>query len=1165
MKQLADDNARRAIRTVLDRSVLVEAAAGTGKTTELVSRIVNVIAEGRAGIDELVAVTFTEKAAGELKLRLRACLEEKYQAATGEEHKARLRAAAAGLEEAHINTIHGFCADLLRERPVEARVDPRFEAMDESSSHRLYDEAFARWLETQLDSPPEGVRRALRRRAKEDPTDGLRRAGWELVQWQDYAAGWRREPFARESEIDALVNRLHAFADLTSNPTKPGDPFYEDTYRARRFSEDLRRVEEARGADRARDYDGLEGEFVIFTTGWTEEVKKFRKPRPGQGIYYKKDVRRTDVQAAHTGLLNAVESFAGRADADLAALLHDELRESIAGYHDLKLQAGRLDFLDLLMLARDLIRDCASIRSEFQRRFKCIFIDEFQDTEPLQVEILMLLASDDPTIDRWQDVTPAPGKLFVVGDPKQAIYRFRRADLGIYQKVKDQLSARGAECVELTTSFRAVPSIQRAVNRAFAPLMTGDRNTLQAAYVPLSAYRDDRDDQPAVVALPVPAPYGYGSVVRGNAVEHSLPDAAAAFIHWLIRASGWRVTESQQPGEWVPVAARHVCLLFRRLESWGDDVARAYVTALEARAIPHLLVGGKSFHEREEVQTICTALAAIEWPDDELSVFATLKGSLFAVGDQALLEYRHRHGHLHPFLIPKEDRAEGVVPVVQALQILQDLHRNRNHRAVAETIARLLESTRAHAGFVLRPSGGQALANVLHIAELARLYEEGGGISFRGFVEQLNQEAHDGQSPEAPILEEQSDGVRIMTVHKAKGLEFPVVILADITAKLARSPASRHLDSERGLSAVRIGGWTPVELTEHDAEETARDRAEGIRVAYVAATRARDLLVVPAIGDDPGEHSGGAAVSAWWTSPLHGAIYPAADQRRNPEIATGCPAFGDDTLLSRPKSGPGADNVAPGLHRLTAPPDKKLQEGYGVVWWDPSRLTLGVEPKHGLRRTELLVPVTPEIVADDRKAYDAWRAERHSLIKLGSEPCLTVRTATEQAALSGPDPAPLVVIQEIEPLEDRPAGPRYGALVHAVLATVALDADSEHLAATATLQGRILGAKPEEVASAIETVGRALKHPLMERARRSAAAGACRREASLTLSLPDHTLIEGIADITFQEDGVWTVIDFKTDRELEKKLEVYRRQIGLYAEAISSATGQPCKAILMRV
>src|SRR4029077_15572522 len=180
------------------------------------------------------------------------------------------------------------------------------------------------------------------------------------------------------------------------------------------------------------------------------------------------------------------------------------------------------------------------------------------------------------------------------------------------------------------------------------------------------------------------------------------------------------------------------------------------------------------------------------------------------------------------------------------------------------TIPPPLSATRAHVAFVLRPAGEQALANVLHVAELARQYEMSGGMSFRGFVEELRAEADGGQAAEAPILEEGSDGVRLMTVHKAKGLEFPVVILADITAKLNTDRADRLIDRDRNACYLRLGRWTPSELAAHEPLEIERDAAEGVRIAYVAATRARDLLVVPAVGDI--EYDGG------WTSPLNGAL-----------------------------------------------------------------------------------------------------------------------------------------------------------------------------------------------------------------------------------------------------------------------------------------------------
>src|SRR4029453_14159424 len=173
----------------------------------------------------------------------------------------------------------------------------------------------------------------------------------------------------------------------------------------------------------------------------------------------------------------------------------------------------------------------------------------------------------------------------------------------------------------------------------------------------------------------------------------------------------------------------------------------------------------------------------------------------------------------------------------------------RTSGGVSGTLQELLAATRAHVGFALRTGGEQALANVLPIPELARQYEMGGGISFRGFVDELRVAADTAQASEAPILEEDSDGVRMMTVHKEKGLEFPVVILADLTCRLSRPDAGRWIDPEGSLCALKLGGWAPIDLLLHGPEEAARDKAEGDRLAYVAATRARDGLVVPTVGD----------------------------------------------------------------------------------------------------------------------------------------------------------------------------------------------------------------------------------------------------------------------------------------------------------------------------
>jgi ATP-dependent exoDNAse (exonuclease V) beta subunit len=504
-----------------------------------------------------------------------------------------------------------------------------------------------------------------------------------------------------------------------------------------------------------------------------------------------------------------------------------------------------------------------------------------------------------------------------------------------------------------------------------------------------------------------------------------------------------------------------------------------------------------------------------------------------------------------------------------------------------------MESTRAYAGFALRPSGEQALANVLHMAELARQYDASGSISFRGFVERLREDAEGGEAPEAPILEEGGDGVRLLTLHKAKGLEFPVVILADVTCKLSRDTATRYVDARRSLCAVSIAGWTPHDLLEHNDEEARYDQAEGVRVAYVAATRARDLLVVPTIGDDPFEKRWDD-VKTWWISPLLPAVYPAPEHRRQSAVVAGCQEFGEDSVRTRPGGKRrGDDNIRPGLHHFDAvtpvsertlgpKPPLKAAEGmsasstahdsdcygaYGVVWWDPFKLTLGVPRKHGIRQYGLLEEAGDEAIAEDLKSYQAWRGRRDATIARASLPSLLVQTATERARQvdDGNTERHSVSVTEVARDLKRPAGLRYGALVHALLASVPLDAGHEEVNGVATLQGRILGATPDEVASAVSVTEATLQHPVMLRARRAWKIGQCRREAPVTLKISDGTVVDGVVDIAFLDEGEWTVVDFKTDRELEHRLDDYVRQVSLYARAIKLATQQKVSAVLMRV
>lgn len=1190
MPELADAEARNRIRTDLSHSFVVEAAAGTGKTTQLVERVTTLVQSGTTQLSRLVALTFTEKAAGEMKLRLRAELERRRQSADlPREERDNLRTALAELEAAHIATIHAFCADLLRERPIEASVDPDFQVIDAEASQAHLEQAFAIWFDQQLEAPPEGLRRVLRRRpwkAGESPRDVVMSALSGLVEHRDFAGLWRRPELDRGGELVKLLEQLRSLASVGHGAYQP------NAYVVRGLLELDARLERVapRNAKEPPDLDAVEALFAELPRaslpGGHTPIWAYRGGNgdiaPGHSM--------TDFRAQRTALLEALARVNQLLDADLAACLQRDLAPVVAAYVQRLNAAGALDFLDLLRAVRDLLLGNADVRRELNQRYTHLFVDEFQDTDPLQAEILLLLASDDPEQVKLDAIRPVPGKLFVVGDPKQAIYRFRRADILLYERVKAQLLAAGAELLHLSTSFRSTPAIQALVNQCFSAQMTG--GGAQAEYVPLNAYRAESNTQPSVVVLPVPTPYPNWAKEPSptlSQVAQSFPDAVGGFIDWVVSSSGWQVDTAAGPR---PVAARDICCLFRRFQTSYADVTRPYVRALEARRLPHVLVGGRSFHGREEVMALRTALVAIEWPDDELSVYATLRGAFFALSDSELLEFKHfagqpaqaavsggvvsaapatgRLGKLHPLRPLQLDRVpQSIHAVADALDLLGKLHVGRNRRPIAETITRLLSATRAHAGVAIWPTGEQALANVLALVDQARRYESRGGLSFRGFVDWLEVGAERGTGSDAPVVEEGTDGVRLMTIHGAKGLEFPVVILCDPGAPLKTNRPSRLIDPGRNVWAQSLCGLTPHDLQLHGAEICAQDDAEVVRLGYVAATRARDVLVIPGIGDGPFPEA------ERWTQLFHAAIYPARGARRAATRAIGCPEFGEDTASPRPFDASSLNPVKPGWHAA-------LASGAGAVWWDPNQLELSRQAPGGVRQHEILS--ADGDASEARARHLCWRDRLDAQRAAGSVAAYCVHSVTQVAhalsepvdAAPGPGEAartrpalpewlmPLLAKVRIEaPLNrssSRPRGARFGALVHALLERAPHD-DPSAVAELARLLGRQLGSPEAEQLAAREACLNASQHPLMQRAR---AADEVRRECSLSYRTPAGELWDGVVDLAFREEQRWTVVDFKSD-VIDSAPDSYLAQVAVYCHALGLATGCACEAVLLGV
>ncbi len=814
--------------------------------------------------------------------------------------------------------------------------------------------------------------------------------------------------------------------------------------------------------------------------------------------------------------------------------LRDELWPVVTRYQEAKERLGKLDFADLLISAKKLLHN-SNARLYFQSRYQRLFVDEFQDTDPLQAEILMLLAADHPDDTQWERAMPH--KLFLVGDPKQSIYRFRRADVELYRKICNRLSQSGVTSYTLAESRRSVAPIQEFVNAAFADM---------PGYIPLSKGRDAHPNQPAVIALPMPRPYGMRGITM-KAMNACAPETVAAFIEWPL-ARKWRVSDREDSSRTREIAPSDVCILFRRFTNYGVDLTAEYVRCLEARGIRHVLVGSKSFHTREEVVAIRTALCAIEWPDDELSVFATIRGSLFAVQDGTLLKFRERHGSLHPFKKLPGDLDPEFEPIKDALETLAALHRGRNYVPIAGTINQLLEHCRAHAGFAFRKGGERVLANVLRLADLSRQFEGTSATSFRSFIEYLEDQETARESSDPTVLEQEGEGVRLMTVHRAKGLEFPAVILADLTAKLTSNQADRHVDTERGLCAQTLLGMRPWELLDPEnlAHEQRMNREEGERVAYVAATRARDLLVVSALGERD-KVLREKLLDDTWLSPLHDALYPPKDMFRSPAPAPGCTFNGTCTVVERPiEFGMEDDSLKPGLHH-------PVRGNHTIVWFDPGALDLRERRSMGLRYEDVLTG-SPQAGLD---LYRSWHAARNEIIGKAGKPLFEIELATGATLLESPQVETVSVVKS----GTRPAGRAFGKLVHALLQQCPIPPDADQIQSIAMVEARILGSEEDMIEPAIHTAMEALRHPLLAGI---ATANRLHREFPVLLRRGDAfgQLIEGVIDLAFSDGASWTIVDFKTGPGDKKR---NRGQLELYRQAIAQATGLPVRAVLFEI
>jgi ATP-dependent helicase/nuclease subunit A len=805
----SDEAARERARRDHATSLVVEAGAGTGKTTLLVDRIEALVRAGSASLEEIAAVTFTENAATTMKLRLRERLEAaRTRADLPGPERDRAAAALEVLERAQVSTIHSLCAAILQERPLECGVVPGFRMADEAEADVLFAAAWEEWLGERLSRGDEVLLEALYRGIPLEAQTAwgerttLRGLARMLVDQRDLA------PVAAEGDFDPEAARAELVA---------------------RAGQGAALAAEAREGDRLRAQLDLLAEFAErsrFLAGEALIGHLLSLPTIPSNAGFKPHWPSAEALAEGRKIAAWTKEARAAWAAGQGAALHGRLVRALAGvvalYERRKAASGVLDFLDLLVKARDALRDRDSVRLYFQRRFRFLIVDEFQDTDRLQVEVVRLLAGE------------RPGALVVVGDAKQSIYRFRRAEVRLFRELAEEAGrAPGAAVLRLTQSFRARPAILRFVNRIFAELVQASEEADQIGYEPIDP-PPGLSEEPSVVALRFPAP----TAASGEDLLHAEAGALAAFLAEAAR--GAHGVRDPATGARRPSRAGDVMVLVRRLTQ-----VRHLEEAFEAAELRFTVEGGKSFFDRQEVHETLAVLRAIDDPSDRLSLVAALRSSFFGVSDRDVVAHALSGGRLELGAEPAE--RPGAAALGPALALLEALHRLRTRLSVPALLDRLYEETRVLAALTGTRRGEAQVANLEKVAALAREASLLGALTLRGFANLLAERI--GSAREEPDLPSTRPGdpktVRVLSVHKAKGLEAPIVALYD-TADNARFFADTVPLWEEGRIAIGFrGGCQPEGWDALVRREEKRQWAENRRLLYVACTRARDLLVVP--------------------------------------------------------------------------------------------------------------------------------------------------------------------------------------------------------------------------------------------------------------------------------------------------------------------------------
>ncbi len=841
---LIDHEHRTLAGTDISGTYLVEAGAGTGKTTILVKRFTKLITSG-ADIEDIVAITFTEKAAAEMITRIRDGLEE---ALNKEKEKTdkdiilieRYRRALDKFNLNRISTIHSFSSSILKENPFDAGIDP-FLNVDNAYCNQVFEQVWDEWVEEQLKFDDNPIKLAVE--------TGVNQSGlMQLIKFvydnRDFFGEYC--PVQSDFDVYGYILTLNLLAENLNNLwetsciNKSTDASLKEFKKLNYFIQELKQKTSG------------EIERIIL------RMEKFNS-KGTQKNWKPKDACK-EQKDAFKKLDEELQAAKAQISKKIVDRCLDNLKEFYIRVEEEKFKRGILDFQDLLIKSKELLQNNKTVRNSLKKKIRYLLVDEFQDTDPLQAEIVFFLAevlySKTPDLidmgeklingsplqgidsDKWDECSITEGKLFIVGDPKQSIYRFRRADIEIYEKVKELINQNRGNILKINVNFRSLSPIVNWVNNHFSRIIKKPEDgNYQSQYTPLIANKEADPGIPSLVMLKVDEDVEV-TLEKTEYVRRAEASAVAEFIKNLVEEKKFLIREKK--GGSHQISYRDIAILFPK--TTNIDI---YEEALASRQIPYLLEAGRLFYGRPEVISMVSALKSIDNPCDEIALISFLKSPMGGISDDEILELTLNSCSVNYL----EDNGKIPRNIDIIFKKLREFYEIRGIHKISHILELILQWTNYREYCIITGDQDRPLANIEKFLSITREYERNKRGTLRAFIREIDQKMRDDEmEADAPLAESDSDAVMMMTMHKSKGLEFPVVIPVNtMTGKGGRGTDKFFIDRENNAFEADLKPLKTPGLDKLKENEEKRLLAEEARLIYVTCTRAMNMLVLPCI------------------------------------------------------------------------------------------------------------------------------------------------------------------------------------------------------------------------------------------------------------------------------------------------------------------------------